>query len=424
MSGVFKGIGKVFKAVGKVVGGVVNGVKHVVEDLWHSPIVRAVAIGVAAYFTMGAIAGAFAASGAASGATAAATVGDAGGSLFGAAGGAALGADTATLGGAATAAFGDAAATGAAEGIGGLAGAAMSTFGAAAPAADAVVGGLLGTQDVGGLGLANAAEQTYAPTLASQMDMAAFTGQGVTQASIVSGMPFGDAVANGSLASLGTANAGLTGQLSENLGQSVSDLGATDPLADTPFSSSLPGTVPDASSAVSTDAATQAPQATSFLGKVEQGVSNIGSDIKEGVSKIGHFIFGSSGTPQTLYTADGQAVQVATGGSSGLFGGGIGKEMLLSNLMNIGASLLEKPQPQMQFAGVKGNGSGQVTGITTTPGGFGLQVGTGEAPPSSVPQPLKPPGAPGLLSAPQAPTVAATSAPAAPTLAPPRAPGA
>lgn len=125
MSGAVKAVGKVFKQIG-----------HAIKKLWDSPIVKAIVIAAAIYFTAGAAAGYFASAGAA-------------------AGGAAEGAALATTVEGATAAAGEAAA---AEGIAGATELGAATTGV--EAGTAAETGLLeaGAADAAGAGASAAGE--------------------------------------------------------------------------------------------------------------------------------------------------------------------------------------------------------------------------------------------------------------------------
>lgn len=425
MSGVFKGISKIFHAVGNVVGDVIGGIKHAVVTLWHNPIVRAAAIAVAAYFTAGAIAGAFSAAGGTTGAVAADTVGSAGSAIGGSAGGFFGGTMTAAdITSGVGAMYGGAAADVAAAGATGL--------GIGATAATSALPDAIASGDVGfdiGTGA------TYATSATGEMDMAAFTGQGVTETSLLAGQPVETAVANGANVAASGVSPALGTQAANSVTGTMQDFtsNAFDSAQGTgggfqsfEQSNGLLAASPDTSATggAAGAAGTAAPSSPSLLQSIGQDAKNVASDIGQGISKVGtgvkDFLFGTPTAGSDVALGD---TAVSTGTSGGLLSSSLSKEMLISGLMNIGSQLLAKPQPQMQFAGVKGNGSGTVTGIHTTNGGFGLAVGGSEPAPSGVPQSILPPGSPGLATAPATPQVAsAAKLPTMPTLTPAPAP--
>jgi hypothetical protein len=120
---------------------------------------------------------------------------------------------------------------------------------------------------------------------------------------------------------------------------------------------------------------------TSFLGHVENGVSNLWSDVKTGVGKL----FGGGAPASATAGAPGIAAPAAGGGMLGE----MGKAVLIQGGLQMASALLTKPQAQMQYAGVNSKGQGAGLGIHTINSGFGLATGGSEPSPEGVPSNLK-----------------------------------
>jgi hypothetical protein len=89
-------------------------------------------------------------------------------------------------------------------------------------------------------------------------------------------------------------------------------------------------------------------------------------------------------------TAAGAAPGTVAPAAGGSMLGDMGKAMLIQGGLQMVSSLLQKPQPQMQFAGVNAKGQGAGLGIHTINSGFGLATGGSEPAPGGVPDALKP----------------------------------
>jgi hypothetical protein len=342
MSGVIKGIGKIFNAVViKPIKAIVGAVKDVAVWAWHQPIIRMAAIAVAAYFTAGAALAYFAPAAGAGAASAASVLSADGAGVAGASGFAGTSAGIAS-------GFGDAASIG-------FTTAGFSTVGAAASTADiaAFSGQAVGASLMAAGG--SASEVAQATALAS-----APTG---TSDSVLSSMSQQAGGSSYDLATAGTGGSNLAGTLNvPGAG------GGGDAFGGFNVATAGQGVGPVAT----------AP--TGLLGSVENGVSNVW----DGIKNVGSKIFGS-GTPAAATPG------VIPSASGGLLGD-MGKAALIQGGLQLASALLQKPQPQMQYAGVNAKGQGAGLGIHTINGGFGLATGGGEPAPGGVPDALKPGG--------------------------------
>lgn len=404
MSGIIKGIGKVFKAVGNIVGGVLHAVKKAVVAIWHIPIIRYAIIAIAAYFTAGAALGAFSAAGAAGATTAAGAAAGTAGAATGAAAGAAVGGAGLAAGAAAgaTSAIGAGAAAGAGLGAAAIGAGSVALGTGVVDAGATAIGAGIGAS----AGTAALAGAVTLPTINVVADVgtAAFTGQAVGASAIAAGAGAGavaSAVAASSMPS-GTPPsqvASTANQAQDNFSQnstpsdaSWQDVGSNNLQTSVPSagSSDATGGVADGndpaanfvqnnpSQSVITDASgntttSSFPQDTAIGTNTDSAGGNVVtralSDVKGAAQDVGDWLFKSDNPYASM-----------------------AKMQLLSTGMNIAAGLLEKPQPQMQFAGVNDHGGGPGTLIHTTNGGFGLGVGGGQQAPSGVPAGLMSPG--------------------------------
>lgn len=385
MSGILKSVGKVFRAV------VVKPIKFVLKmdhkvamKIWHTPILRYIAIAVAIYFTAGAAAGYFGAAGAAGGTAAAGTAAGAagaggalgastvGGSIL--AGGTYVGiGSTATYIGGTSFAAGAAAGAAGAVGAGAVAGAAGAGGGSvltgaayAGPGAIAAGGGTAGEASTIAYSSVGQAAGTQAAEHAAQL-----AGTSMAQGGgAITGTP-------GGLTSWG-APAGQAGSSGQGVlgGSTYTGPGSTASYIGSPTGESLAasGGAPVGSPALmeaSQAGAAPAAETTQpgFLGRMGQGLKHIWS-----------------GTPGVA--ADG--TPVVTGGMSSFE-----KIMLLKSAVDMASGwMANQPRTQPQFSGRGPGGGGAGMGIHSINGGFGLAAGGHEPSPSGVPDILRPPGSP------------------------------
>lgn len=386
MSGILKALKKVFNAtVVKPIKFGLKAGKKVAMKIWHTPILRYIAIAVAIYFTAGAAAGYFGAAGAAGGtaaagtaagsAAAAGTATTVGGSIL--TGGTYVGVgSTATYiggtsfaAGAAAGAAGAAGVAGAAAAEGGAAGGSVLTGAAyTGPGAIAAGGGTAGEAST----IAYSSVGQAAGTQAAQQAAEA-AGTGMTYGGgAVTGTPAGIS-SWGAPAGTGTAQGGGSGVLSggEYTGPGSLSTGmGTNPTGEALAAS---GGAPVGSPALmQASQAGAAPAATAaepqgFLGRVGTGLK--------------HFW---SGTPGVA--ADG--TPVVTGGMSSFE-----KIMLLKSAVDMASGwAANTPRTQPQFYGHTPGGGGSGLGFHTINNGFGLAYGGHEPSPGGVPDVLRPPG--------------------------------
>lgn len=351
MSGVIKGIGKLFKAVViKPVEAIAHAVKEAAVWAWHQPIIRMAAIAVAAYFTAGAAMAYFGAP-AAAGASASAVGGtfDAGASA---------------LGDSAAASFG--------------------TLGTA-EALPASLGGITGASSAsvlaaGGEGVAGAS------------GLAAFSGQAVGAAAQAAGETASTIAQTTAITSLpaGTSDTAIA-QVAQTAGETINTM--TPATLAAPQSLDFTGTVGQSAFTGTQAVGTVADATPGLMGTVENGASNlwtviknVATDVGHGVENVGAKLFGSSAPVSTAGLAPGTVAPAASGGLLG----DMGKAALIQGGLQMASALLTKPQPQMQYAGVNAKGQGAGLGIHTINSGFGLATGGGEPAPSGVPANLKP----------------------------------
>lgn len=399
MSGILKSIGKLFNSVVvKPVKAIVGGIKDVAMAIWHTPILRYIAIAAAIYFTAGAASAYFGAAGAA-GATGGASAAAGAGALGEGAtvGGSILTTGTYVGAGSTATAFagGTSFAAGAAVGAAGTAGAA-GAIGAGAGASS-----VADTVAVGGLGASGSsigAEQ--AATIASA-SVGANAGTGVAQQAgqlassgmtdgggAITGTPQGLAAWGAPASDTGAANSSVLtggtytgpGSLATTDGASASGQGLTSGASDAVAGGN--NAAQGAQNAVLGPAgSTTQPVATAATSTEPQGLlGRIGSGLK-------HMW---SGTPGVA--ADGTAT--TTGGMSGFE-----KVMLLKSAVDMASGWM-RPVTQPQFSGRGPGGGGMGLGIHSTNNGFGLAYGGHEPAPSGVPSALLPPGGGGGMGMP------------------------
>jgi hypothetical protein len=219
------------------------------------------------------------------------------------------------------------------------------------PATAAIsTGTLVGTGglDVATLGGMTVTAAAAAPVVAGGITAADLASVGVASAAVAS---------QGYLASQANANMASQSQPTNTASTPPTNTASTPPGGNTP--------APD----------TAGPPGPSFLDRVGTGVR--------------HFF---SGTPAGANTAGG----AGGAGGSGAAAGGLSsttKLMLLQGGLQVASQMLNKPVPQMSYAGVNARGNGPGLNIHTINGGFGLAVGGNpEAAPTGVPANLRPGG--------------------------------
>jgi hypothetical protein len=379
MSGVLKSLGKIFKAV------VVKPIKFAVKmdhkvamKVWHTPILRYIAIAVAVYFTAGAAMAYFGAAGAAGGTAAAGAAAGAGT----AAGATAVG-TAGVAGGASLAAGGTAFASGAA--VAGTT-AAVGT-GAAVAGGVTTLGAVTVTASTAGVAAAGLSAGTIA---------AVSVGTAVTAAAAMNAGHVADnAVTQGQGTVTGTP--GVTDL------QGVTVTGNIPPAADNSlFASTFSGDMALDSSFAVADIAQSIKPETNPVGRTDPTKNPDGSP-KSITQRTTDYLKQKVGmnTNTAQYDENGALITPEDAGAApGAVAGAAPKAgmssfekiMLLKSGVDLASGLLQKPQPQMQYSGVNKNGEGQTLGMHTINGGYGLAVGGHEPAPLGVNPALMAPG--------------------------------